>query len=131
MILTTSTAPPTVSPADFTTDDLAACERADEKTTAAPAVLKLTHAQAGGRLLFMTWNAGGGARKLPEVLDHLGYDVFTIQEAHQEHMMQLDKLDWVLQRGRWIVVRQPNNVQTIAHGGNNKICWHVAEFVVC
>ena len=63
---------PTVSSADFTLDGLTACESADEETTAAPAALKLTHAQAVGRWLFMSWNAGGGARKLPALLDQRG-----------------------------------------------------------
>ena len=91
---------------------------------------RMTHAQDIGRLLFMSWNAGGGARKLPALLDQLGHDVVAIQEAHQEQMMQLEKLNWGLQRDQCIVVRKPNNAQTIAHGGNNEIWWHVAEFFV-
>ena len=62
----------------------------------------------------MTWNAGGSAWKLPALFDQLGRDVFAIQEAHQEQMMQLEKLNWVLQRGQCIVVRKPNSAQTIA-----------------
>ena len=65
--------------------DLNACESADEETTAAPAAFntkRMTHAQAVGRLLFMSWNAGGGARKLPALLDELGRHVIAIQEAH-------------------------------------------------
>ena len=91
---------PAVSSADFTMGDIASCESADEQTTAAPAALKLTHAQAVGRLLFMTWNAGGGARKLPALLDQLGHHVFAIQEAHQHQMLELDNHNRTLHRGQ-------------------------------
>ena len=78
----------------------------------------------------MSWNAGGGARKLPALLDELGYHVFAAQEAHQQHTLQLDSHKWVLQRDQRIVARKPNEVQTIDHGGNKKIQWHVAEVLL-
>jgi hypothetical protein len=75
----------TVSSTSFTAGDLAAQESADKEPTAAPAArTRMTRAQAVGHLLFMSWNAGGGARKLPKLLDELGYHVFAIQEAHQD-----------------------------------------------
>ena len=101
-------------------DDLNASESAVEETTAAPAAFntsRMTHAQVGGRLLFMSWNAGGGARKLPALLDQLGHHVFAIQEArHNHNMMQLDSHNWVLQRDQRIVARKTNDVQSIDHG---------------
>jgi hypothetical protein len=36
----------------------------------------------------MNWNAGGGAKTLPALLDQLGHHVFAIQEAHQHPMPQ-------------------------------------------
>ena len=74
--------------ADFTMHGHSACASADEGTTAAPAAFntkRMTHAQAVGRLLLMSWNAGGGARELPALLDQLGHHVFATQEAHQQH----------------------------------------------
>ena len=41
--------------------------------------------------------------------------------------MQWDNNKWVLQQEQRVVARKPNEVQTIAHGGNEKIQWHVAE----
>ena len=32
-----------------------------------------------------------------------------------------------MQRGQCIVARKPNDAQTIDHGGNNNISWHVVE----
>ena len=56
-----------------------------ETPTAAPAARRrLPYKQAVGRFLFMSWNAGGGARQLPTVLREKGYHVFAIQEAHVE-----------------------------------------------
>ena len=83
--------------ADLTPDDLAVCESADEALAAAPAARqRLTYEEAVGRLLFMSWNAGGGARKLPTVLDYVGHHVFAIQEAHVDQMLQLNRHKWVL-----------------------------------
>ena len=121
----------TVSSTNFTEEDLAAQESADEAPAAAPAVPKrLALTEAVGRLLFMSWNAGGGARKLPTVLDELGYHVFAIQEAHADQMHQLHKHNWVLQQDQCIATRKPNRVQTVAHASiPGKIYWHVAEIL--
>ena len=104
-------------------------ESADEAPTAAPAAPKrMSHREAVGRLLFMSWNAGGGARKLPTVLDELGYHVFAIQEARVDQMRQMDKHSWVLQQDQCIATRKPNRVDTVGHGSiPGKIFWHVAE----
>ena len=39
----------------------------------------------------MRWNAGGGARKLPTVIDQLGHHVVAIQEALADNMLQLNR----------------------------------------
>jgi len=119
----------TVSSTNFTAEDLAAQESADEAPTAAPAApTRMSHAEAVGRLLFMSWNAGGGARKLPNVLDELGYHVFAIQEAHVDQMRQMNNHNWVLEQEQCIATRKPNRVQTVGHGFiPGKIWWHVAE----
>ena len=121
----------TVSSTNFTEEDLAAQESADEAPTAAPAApTRLAHAQAVGRLLFMSWNAGGGARKLPTVLDELGHHVFAIHEAHADQMCQMSKHNWALAEGQCIAARKPNSVQTVAHASiPGKIYWHVAEIL--
>ena len=54
-----------------------------------PPPTRLAYREAVGRLLFMSWNAGGGARQLPTVLLEKECQVFAIQEAHVEQMLQL------------------------------------------
>ncbi len=66
---------------------------------------------------------------MPAVFDEKGYHFFAIQEAHEQHMLQLQSHNWVLQSDQCIVARKTNEAQTIDHGGNQKIGWHVAEFV--
>ena len=119
----------TVSSTNFTEEDLAAQESADEAPAAAPAVPKrLALTEAVGRLLFMSWNAGGGARRLPKLVDEVGYHVFAIQEAHADQMHQMLEHSWVLEQGQCIGARKPNIVQTVAHSSiPGKIYWHVAE----
>ena len=66
-------------------------ERAERGATAAPASRRrMTYREAVGRFLFMSWNAGGGARLLPTVLKDKGYHFFAIQEARVEQMLQLE-----------------------------------------
>ena len=50
----------------------------------------MTYQEAVGRFLFMSWNAGGGARLLPTVLKDKGCHFFAIQEAQVEQMLQLE-----------------------------------------
>ena len=76
----------------------------------------------------MSWNAGGGARLLPTVLQEKGHHVFAIQEAHVEQMMQLEAHNWVLAQIQCVGIRTPaGEVDTIARDSTNKISWHVAE----
>ncbi|MFM7979585.1 MAG: hypothetical protein ACKPKO_09750, partial [Candidatus Fonsibacter sp.] len=98
-------------------------------SVAAPAARKrLPYSPAVARLLFMSWNAGGGARLLPQVLKEKGYHLFAIQEAHEDQMAQLGDTDsFVLQAAQCIVVRKPIEVCTIAPHITYKIMWHVAE----
>ena len=51
----------------------------------------MPYREAVGRFLFLSWNAGGGARLLPEVLKEKGYYFFAIQEAHVEQMVELEE----------------------------------------
>ena len=72
---------PFVQSAALTQEDLALVESADEAPTAAPAASadeaptaapaapkSLSYREATDRVLFMSWNAGGGARNAPEIL---------------------------------------------------------------
>jgi hypothetical protein len=121
----------TVSSTNFTAEDLAAQESADEAPTAAPAApMRMSKEEAVGRLLFMSWNAGGGARKLPAVLDDVGYHIIAIQEAHADQMHQMTRHNWVLRQDQCIAARKPNRVETIGHGQiPGKVWWHVAEIL--
>ena len=96
-----SHASPLVMSASWTKEDLLPIEdeegptaapaaSAEEAPEAAPAARKrLRYLEAAGRLLFMSWNAGGGARNLPAILIEKGYHFFAIQEAHEDQMAQL------------------------------------------
>ena len=65
-----------------------------EEDTAAPAAAhegegpgkrpRLSYNDACGRMLFMSWNAGGGARRIKEVIEGTGYHVVAIQEARMD-----------------------------------------------
>ena len=102
---------------------------AEEAPAAAPAARKrLRYLEAAGRLLFMSWNAGGGARNLPAILIEKGYHFFAIQEAHEDQMAQLhDTHNFVLEQDQCIAIRKPGEIQTIAHFRDKTIHWHVAE----
>jgi len=66
-------------------------EWSERAATAAPAARgRMPYREAVGRFLFLSWNAGGGARLLPEVLKEKGYHFFAIQEARAEQMLQLE-----------------------------------------
>ena len=61
--------------------------------SSAPAALRrdrqdgrIAYYEASGHLSFMSWNAGGGARKLADVLDEVGNHIVAIQEAHIEQL---------------------------------------------
>ena len=98
---------------------------AEEAPAAAPAARKrLRYAEAVGRVLFMSWNAGGGARNLPAILIEKGYHFFAIQEAHEDQMAQLhDTHIFVLEQDQCTAIRKSGEVQTIAHSGNKTIKW--------
>ena len=110
---------PTVAPA----------ASAEEAPAAAPAARKrLRYAAAVGRLLFMSWSAGGGARNLPAILIDKGYHFFAIQEAHADQMAQLHGThNFVLQQDPCIAIREPGEIQTIAHFRDKTIHWHATE----
>ena len=77
-------------------------------------------------MLFMSWNAGGGARNLPAILIEKGYHFFAIQEAHEDQMAQLhDTHNFVLEQDQCIAIRKPGEIQTIAHVRGNTIYVHV------
>ena len=50
--------------------------------------------EATGRLLMMSWNPGGGARRLAEVIDTTGYHVVAVQEAREDFLQTLNPDRW-------------------------------------
>ena len=88
----------------------------------------MPYREAVGRFFFLSWNAGGRARLLPEVLKEKGYHFFAIQEARTEQMLQLeDTHNCVLEEKQCIAARKPHRVECRAHGSTRKISWLVAE----
>ena len=90
---------------------------------------RLSYADATGRLLFMSWNAGWGARNLAEIIDTRGYHVVAVQEARPDFLNKLDRDRWSyeIKYGQFVGARYPNWVES--HMGEeikNKICWHFA-----
>ena len=58
---------------------------------AAPAAAqqaRLPLAEATGRLIFMSWNPGAGAKRLTEVIDTIGYHVVAVQELSLIHISE-------------------------------------------
>ena len=45
---------------------------------------RIAYREASGHLSFMSWNAGGAARRAHIVLDEVGNHIVAIQEAHVE-----------------------------------------------
>ena len=125
--------------ASFTKEDLfsikeeeeptaAPAASAEEASAAAPAARKrLRYLEAAGRLLFMSWNAGGGAQNLSAILIDQGYHLLAIQEAHAEQMAQLHEThNFVLEQNQCIAIRKPGEIQTIAHFRGKTSHWHIA-----
>ena len=89
----------------------------------------MPYAEAAGRLVFMSWNPGAGARKLAEVIDTGGYHVVAVQEAREDILARLDRDRWsyTIDYGQFIGARCPNTVQS--HCGEEtkgRIRWHFA-----
>ena len=77
----------------------------------------------------MSWNPGGGARRLAEVIDSTGYHVVAVQEAREEFLFELDHDRWsyVIKYQQFLGARCPNVVES--HCGEdlkNRIRWHFA-----
>ena len=123
-------APVVLSPAQEPSSPPAAPAAAEEEpqTRTAPGA-RLTYAEAVGRLLFMSWNPGAGARQLAKVIDTTGYHVVAVQEAREDFLTTLDPQRWsyVINYQQFLGARFPNWVES--HCGEeiqNKIRWHFA-----
>ena len=94
-----------------------------------PPGAKAPYAEAVGRLIFMSWNPGAGARRLAEVIDTSGYHVVAVQEAREDILSTLDPQRWsyAMNYQQFLGARCPNRVES--HCGEdtkNRIRWHFA-----
>ena len=77
----------------------------------------------------MSWNPGGGARKLTSVIDTSGYHCVAIQEARDDQLEELSSLRWsyTIRCQQFIGARLPNYIES--HCGEDfpgKVRWHYA-----
>ena len=89
----------------------------------------MPYREAVGRLIFMSWNPGGGARKLAQVIDTGGYHVVAVQEVREDFLGELDTDRWsyCIAAQQFIGARKPIEVETIAcQESERKIRWHFA-----
>ena len=89
----------------------------------------MPYEEAVGRLLFMSWHPGAGARKLAEVIDSRGYHIVAVQEAREDMLTELTPNRWsyTIDYQQFIGARHPNTV--VSHCGEEtqgKIRWHFA-----
>ena len=81
-----------ITSTDYTEEDHDAAAALSEEENAAPSAApaaRLPYREATGRLAFMSWNAGGGARNLAHVLDTVGNNILAVQEAHADQLSAL------------------------------------------
>ena len=89
----------------------------------------MPYQEAVGRLMFMSWNPGAGARKLAQVIDTGGYHVVAVQEAREDYLEKLegDRWSYSCRFQQFIGARLPNTVES--HTGEEimgRIRWHFA-----
>ena len=118
----------------YTAQDLQPDSSDEERLSAAPAARqggRLSSWEAGGRLAFMSWNAGGGAKNLAGVIDEVGNHIVAIQEAYIEKLQVLDRWNFVCENDQFIACRKPSTIKTLAVGKEEGKCWwHVAEVLL-
>ena len=75
----------------------------------APAARRMPYAEAVGRLMFMSWNSGAGARKLANVIDSGRYHVVAVQEACEDLLAGLapDRWSYAIKFDQFSGVRRP------------------------
>ena len=89
----------------------------------------MSYAEATGRLIFMSWNPGAGAKHLAEVIDTSGYHVVAVQEAREDLLVKLDRQRWSfeLKFGQFVGARSPNWVEShCGEATQGRIRWHFA-----
>ena len=89
----------------------------------------MSYAEATGRLIFMSWNLGAGAKRLAEVIDTSGYHVVAVQEARKDYLDQLDPQRWsyALKYDQFLGARCPNRVEShCGEESKGRMRWHFA-----
>ena len=93
-----------VASSSYPSRDVQPVSSDEERPSAAPAASRvrsdgrLPLSEAGGRLAFMSWNAGGGAKNLAGIIDEVGNHLVAIQEAHLPQLQDLARWNWDIRK---------------------------------